>query len=377
MQPNRIAVQLPKAQQTGLELDLHTRFGIQVNDVFPATRADETILTFVLNSDQVELGQQLIAHLEQQKTAGIVQVVEVIPWEEHEDDEEDFYAGNVEVELTGLAMMRQRRTMRLSKPLSWSSVEALAKETEGNHVWDYQGMREETIEVMILGQHSSPQGQHVPGEAVRNQDTLTNHQREQDEKLQPTSKWVPLKVHDNTVDIAIQRLQATVDQYQQYLSALNELLAMTQHREFGSREATAYLHKFVQWQVGLEREEIESKILAVRWEIIQLSARDEKSQWPHYKVEYGFEPDHFADAQFTYIPVKMVEHFGGVEEAFHALGLLQNEDGEKAIILGDIDTTSLYTPDGEEYIVPTHDFEWASFFTGGEALAGDSTCRTL
>ena len=75
IQPNQIAVQLPKAQQTGLDLDLRTRFGIQVSDVFPATPADETILTFVLKPDQAEMGEQPLAHLERQKTAGIVRAV--------------------------------------------------------------------------------------------------------------------------------------------------------------------------------------------------------------------------------------------------------------------------------------------------------------
>lgn len=66
------------------------------------------------------------------------------------DIQEPLYGGEISVELTGQAFMQQRRTIRLEKPLLQSEVEDLARETAGNYVWDYQGMKDETIEVAIL-----------------------------------------------------------------------------------------------------------------------------------------------------------------------------------------------------------------------------------
>jgi len=60
------------------------------------------------------------------------------------------YDGSVEVELTGLGVMRQRRILSLETPQSQAAVEALAKATAGDHDWDYQGMQEETVEVLIV-----------------------------------------------------------------------------------------------------------------------------------------------------------------------------------------------------------------------------------
>jgi hypothetical protein len=71
---------------------------------------------------------------------------------------ETLYTGAIEVELTGLAMVRQRRMINIEEPLAHSSVVALARATEGNHVWDYGGMREETIDVTILSQPFVPEG---------------------------------------------------------------------------------------------------------------------------------------------------------------------------------------------------------------------------
>jgi hypothetical protein len=62
------------------------------------------------------------------------------------------YIGAVKVELAGLALMHQRRTLSLTEPLGRSEVEALALTAERNHVWDYQGMQEDTIRVVILSQ---------------------------------------------------------------------------------------------------------------------------------------------------------------------------------------------------------------------------------
>lgn len=64
---------------------------------------------------------------------------------------EDLFVGRVAVELTGLAAMRQRRTITLEVATPRSAVEVLARESAGDHVWDYQGMVEETIEVELPG----------------------------------------------------------------------------------------------------------------------------------------------------------------------------------------------------------------------------------
>ncbi|MBA2681101.1 MAG: hypothetical protein H0U76_22225 [Ktedonobacteraceae bacterium] len=75
---------------------------------------------------------------------------EAVDGENSNDIQEPLYEGEVSVELTGLAAMRQRRIIRLEKLLPQSAVEDLARETAENHVWDYQGMQDETIEVTIL-----------------------------------------------------------------------------------------------------------------------------------------------------------------------------------------------------------------------------------
>lgn len=59
------------------------------------------------------------------------------------------YQGSIEVELTGLGVMRQRRILSLETPQSQAAVEALAKATAGDHDWNYQGMQEGTVEVSI------------------------------------------------------------------------------------------------------------------------------------------------------------------------------------------------------------------------------------
>ena len=64
---------------------------------------------------------------------------------------EDMLVGPVAVELTGLAAMRQRWTLQLSAPTPRSEVEAQAKDSAGNHVWDYLGMVDETVEVDLPG----------------------------------------------------------------------------------------------------------------------------------------------------------------------------------------------------------------------------------
>jgi hypothetical protein len=65
--------------------------------------------------------------------------------------QEDLFMGAVEVELTGLAAMRQRRTLHLTVPTPRSEVEARARDSAGNYVWDYQGMVDETVEVELPG----------------------------------------------------------------------------------------------------------------------------------------------------------------------------------------------------------------------------------
>jgi hypothetical protein len=64
---------------------------------------------------------------------------------------EDQFVGQVEVELTGLAAMRQRRTITLEGATPRSAVAMLARQSAGNHTWDYLGMVEETIEVELPG----------------------------------------------------------------------------------------------------------------------------------------------------------------------------------------------------------------------------------
>ena len=64
---------------------------------------------------------------------------------------EELFVGQVAVELTGLAAMRQRRTLTLEVPTSRSEVEELAKDSAVDHVWDYQGMVATTIEVDLPG----------------------------------------------------------------------------------------------------------------------------------------------------------------------------------------------------------------------------------
>ena len=62
----------------------------------------------------------------------------------------ELFAGKVDVELTGVAIVRQRRTVVLAEHLTQSEVEELAIETAGDHLWDYQGVQYETIDVTIL-----------------------------------------------------------------------------------------------------------------------------------------------------------------------------------------------------------------------------------
>jgi hypothetical protein len=72
--------------------------------------------------------------------------------------EEPWYEGEVEVELSGLAMMRQCHRIHLATRGIQSEVEALARETARDAVWSYQGMLDETIEVTVLSppSHRSP-----------------------------------------------------------------------------------------------------------------------------------------------------------------------------------------------------------------------------
>jgi hypothetical protein len=65
---------------------------------------------------------------------------------------EQTYVGDIEVELTGLVAVRQRRRMSLPGPLTQSGIEALAREIAGSHAWEDQATLEETIEVTILSQ---------------------------------------------------------------------------------------------------------------------------------------------------------------------------------------------------------------------------------
>jgi hypothetical protein len=64
---------------------------------------------------------------------------------------DELVVGDVVVELTGLAMMRQRWILKIVAPLSRSEAAALARESAGDHVWDYEGMVEGTIEVEVAG----------------------------------------------------------------------------------------------------------------------------------------------------------------------------------------------------------------------------------
>ena len=59
------------------------------------------------------------------------------------------YHGTVDVELTGLAMMRQRREIQIAHPVPLSKLVQEAIDTAGSHTWDYQGMQDETIEVSV------------------------------------------------------------------------------------------------------------------------------------------------------------------------------------------------------------------------------------
>lgn len=71
------------------------------------------------------------------------------------------YTGAIEIELTGLAMVCQRRMIHVDELLALSAVIDLARASEHNHVWEYRGMREETIDVTILSQPYTPEKQAI------------------------------------------------------------------------------------------------------------------------------------------------------------------------------------------------------------------------
>lgn len=63
---------------------------------------------------------------------------------------EDEYSGVIQIELTGLAVMRQRRTLTLPKTMTESEVETLIKETVGDYVWDYQELIDDSVDITIV-----------------------------------------------------------------------------------------------------------------------------------------------------------------------------------------------------------------------------------
>jgi hypothetical protein len=103
------------------------------------------------------LVEQLAVHTDWPYADGEVSKEQTASGQSNEQVES--YLGSVVVELSELAMMCQRHTITSALPLTREGIEVLARKLAGNYAWDYQGMREETIEVTILRQPSHQERQ--------------------------------------------------------------------------------------------------------------------------------------------------------------------------------------------------------------------------
>ena len=67
-----ILVRVTPTQQMGLELEMATLFGLQVDDVHATEQPGETLLTYVVGPEGMELFERIVALLEQKKTSGAI-----------------------------------------------------------------------------------------------------------------------------------------------------------------------------------------------------------------------------------------------------------------------------------------------------------------
>jgi len=67
--------------------------------------------------------------------------------------EEKIYTGPIEVEITALALVRQRCILHLPHPMTQAEAEAYAEKTAGDRHWNYDGTQHGTFETNIVGGH--------------------------------------------------------------------------------------------------------------------------------------------------------------------------------------------------------------------------------
>ena len=79
-----ILVRLTPTQQTWLELELSTLFGLQVDDVHATEQPDETLLTYVVGPEGMGQFERIVALLETKKASGAIIDVAVVA---HSGDE--------------------------------------------------------------------------------------------------------------------------------------------------------------------------------------------------------------------------------------------------------------------------------------------------
>lgn len=72
MEKRTIVVRVTPAQQMGLELEMATLFGLQVDDVHATGQPGEKLLTYVVGPEGMEQVERIVALLEEHKTSGAI-----------------------------------------------------------------------------------------------------------------------------------------------------------------------------------------------------------------------------------------------------------------------------------------------------------------
>src|ERR1700730_5379 len=83
MPQTTLVLRILASKQAPLEIELQTLFGLQVDDVFPSTKASETILSFRIGADQVRDNTPFHIYLEQRKAAGVILEMALTSYVDH------------------------------------------------------------------------------------------------------------------------------------------------------------------------------------------------------------------------------------------------------------------------------------------------------
>lgn len=111
--------------------------------------------------------------------------------------------------------------------------------------------------------------------------------------------------------------QDAIQGFQRQLQALTTLQSLNIPRHFDDMQS--FIDELLVNAIDTKRGEIEKYLKRLEWGIIEIDEAAQLKAGPHHKIMYDLgtlEPEKLPTRQTVYLPVRAVQHFGSIEEAF-------------------------------------------------------------